>query len=120
MKWVKAPDELKELLEEAMKDTECEKRSMFGYPAYFISKNMFIGLFQDKIFARLSDHQLVSLRSKFPHIANFEPMPGRPMKSYYVVPEELYRDLRTFKNVIQGAAEHARLLEPKVKKSRRK
>jgi hypothetical protein len=80
MKWIKAPEELKDLLEDAMKDTECEKRPMFGYPAYFINKNMFIGLFQDKVFARLSDQQLAALRTKFPSIANLEPMPGKPMK----------------------------------------
>ncbi len=55
MKWVKSPEELKDLLEAAMKDTKCEKRPMFGYPAYFINNNKFIGLFQDRLFARLSD-----------------------------------------------------------------
>ena len=55
MKWVKAPEELKDLLEGAMKDTECEKRPIFGYPANFINNNMFIGLLQDRLFARLSD-----------------------------------------------------------------
>lgn len=118
MKWVKAPDELKAFLEAAMKDTDCEKRPMFGYPAYFINKNMFIGLFQDKVFARLSEKQLISLRAKFPSITNVEPMPGRPMKNYFVLPKELYSDARKFKNVIEGSAEHTRSLTPKVNKSR--
>jgi len=50
MKWVKAPDELKILPEEVMKGFECEKRLMFGYPAFFINSNMFAGLFQDQLF----------------------------------------------------------------------
>jgi TfoX/Sxy family transcriptional regulator of competence genes len=120
MKWIKSPEELKDLLEHAMKDTDCEKRAMFGYPAYFINKNMFIGLFQDKLFARLSDQQLAALRSKFPSIANLEPMPGRPMKSYHVLPMDLYTDLPAFKKVIQNSAEYTRSLAPKVRKIRKK
>ena len=117
MKWIKAPEELKKLLEDAMKDVNCEKRPMFGYPAYFINKNMFIGLFQDMVFARLSDQQLISLRARFPEISNLEPMPGRPMRNYYMLPKELYENPRTFKNVIQGSAEYTRSLAPKTKKS---
>lgn len=120
MKWVQAPEELKELLEAAMKDTVCEKRPMFGYPAYFINKNMFIGLFQDKVFARLSDKQLDSLLSKFPSISNLEPMPGRSMKNYYTLPKELYSDSRTFKNLIRVSADYTRSLAPKQKKSMKK
>ena len=119
MKWVKAPDELKVFLEAAMKDTDCEKRPMFGYPAYFINSYMFIGLFQDKLFARLSDKQLISLRAKFPSIAHLEPMPGRPMKDYFVLPKVLYTDARKFKAVIEGSAEHTRSLAPKVKKTKK-
>ena len=63
MKWAKAPDELKILLEEVMKGFDCEKRLMFGYPAYFINSNMFVGLFQDQLFVRLSEHQLEELRT---------------------------------------------------------
>ena len=118
MKWIKAPEELKALLEGVMQDIECEKRPMFGYPAYFINKNMFIGLFQDKVFVRLSDQQLADLRKKFPAIANLEPMPGRPMKYYYTLPKDLYSDSRTFNKVIQGSVEFTRSLAPKQPKKK--
>jgi len=120
MKWVKAPEELKELLEGAMKSIECEKRPMFGYPAYFINKNMFIGLFQDQVFARLSDQHLAALRKKYPSIANLEPMPGRPMKSYYVLPKALYAEARAFQKVILASAEYTRSLPPKQKETKKK
>ena len=81
MKWVKAPEELKVLLEDVMKGVVCEKKPMFGYPAYFISKNMFVGLFQDKLFVRLSESQLKELRASYPAISKLEPMPGRPMNA---------------------------------------
>lgn len=119
MKWVKAPEELKAFLETAMKGVECEKRPMFGYPAYFTNTHMFIGLFQDKLFARLSPEQLVSLHVKFPSISTLEPMPGRPMKDYFVLPKELYTNARMFEDVIQGSAEYSRTLSPKVKKAKK-
>jgi hypothetical protein len=93
---------------------------MFGYPAYFINKNMLIGLFQDKVFARLSDQQLASLRPKFPLIANLEPIPGRTMKDYYTLPKALYEDPVAFKDLIQVSADYTRSLPPKAKKTKKK
>jgi TfoX/Sxy family transcriptional regulator of competence genes len=118
MKWIKAPEELKDLLEGVMQNIECEKRAMFGHPAYFINKNMFIGLFQDKLFVRLSDQQPADIRQRFPSITRLEPMPGRPMKNYYVLPKDLYSDPRTFREVIQGSAEYTRSLAPKQPKKK--
>jgi hypothetical protein len=120
MKWIKAPDELKALLETAMEDIDCEKRPMFGYPAYFINRNMFIGLFQDQVFIRLSDAQLAALKTKLGSIVNLEPMPGRPMKNYFVLPKEIYTKSRTFKEIIRSSAEHTRQLAPKVIKNSKK
>jgi hypothetical protein len=47
MKWRKAPHELKATLDLAIKGIGSEKRMMFGFPAYFINTNMFIGLFAE-------------------------------------------------------------------------
>ena len=55
MEWKKAPEELIKFLEERMKKVDCEHRTMFGYPAYFINGNMFAGAFQDILFLRLSE-----------------------------------------------------------------
>lgn len=120
MKWVKAPDALKKLLEDAMEGVDCEKRPMFGYPAYFINRNMFIGLFQDQLFVRLSEEHRASLMKKHPSIRNLEPMPGRPMKAYFVLPRDLYANARSLKEIIMTSAEHTRQMEPKKKTPRKK
>ena len=120
MNWVKAPEELKVILEKAMSGIDCEKRPMFGYPAYFINRNMFAGLFQASVFFRLSGDQLSALRKKYPSISALEPMPGRPMKDYTVLPESLYRDEKALRAVAREAADHARTLAPKEKKPARK
>ena len=120
MKWVKAPEELKARIESLMKAVDCEKRPMFGYPAYFINKNMFAGLFQDKLFFRLSPEQVTSLGKAFPSLGNLEPMPGRPMKDYYVIPEKLFQDGPKMAKVVEDAAAWCRSLPEKVKKPRKK
>jgi len=120
MKWIKAPEELKLLLEGAIKDIACEKRPMFGYPAYFINKNMFAGLFQDKLFVRLAEPQLKTLHKTYPAIANLEPMPGRPMKDYFELPSSMYEKRAELIRIVQMAAEFTRTLAPKVSKPTKK
>ena len=114
MKWIKAPEELKAFIESLMQSVDCEKRPMFGYPAFFIKKNMFAGLFQDKLFLRLSPEQLASLKEAFPTIANLEPMPGRPMKDYFVIPEKLYRDKKQMPKVVEECAAYCQTLAVKA------
>jgi TfoX/Sxy family transcriptional regulator of competence genes len=120
MKWAKAPDELKILLEEVMKGFDCQKRLMFGYPAYFINGNMFAGLFQDQLFLRLSEAQVLELRAAYPTIANLEPMPGRPMREYWVIPKEIHGRPAELAEIIGESADHTRVLAPKVRKARKK
>jgi TfoX/Sxy family transcriptional regulator of competence genes len=115
MKWVKAPEELKKLLEDVMENIDCEKRPMFGYPAYFINRNMFAGLFQDQLFVRLSADQLTSYLKKYPSIRNLEPMAGRPMKNYYVLPRDLYLNPKSFKEAMKASAEYTQRLPAKEK-----
>jgi hypothetical protein len=113
MKWRKSPVALIQMLDEAMQGVDCVKRPMFGYPAYFINRNMFMGLFQASVFARLSPAYVAELRKKYPSIDNLEPMPGRPMKAYFVIPEELFSDSTRLKTLIGKSAEYTRRLPEK-------
>ncbi len=58
---------------------------MFGYPAAFRNGNMFAGLFQHSMILRLSPEDRANLAVRAGARA-FEPMPGRPMREYVVVP----------------------------------
>ncbi len=75
MKWEKAPEELKATLAKAVEEIECQKKLMFGYPAYFINGNMFAGLFQSSVFLRLSGDTVENLRKRYPSLTALEPMP---------------------------------------------
>jgi TfoX/Sxy family transcriptional regulator of competence genes len=85
MQWKKTPPELAATFDKAApKDPKVVRKPMFGYPALFLNGNMFAGTFQDKVVARLADDARArALKSGAKH---FEPMAGRPMKEYVVVP----------------------------------
>jgi hypothetical protein len=57
---------------------------MFGYPAAFVGGNMATGLFAEHWVVRLPDGEIEA--AKIAGAEGFEPMPGRPMKSFVVIP----------------------------------
>jgi len=59
---------------------------MFGNLAAFVNKNMFLALFGPSVAVRLPDDGRAGLL-KEPGAGPFEPMRGRPMKEYVVLPE---------------------------------
>ncbi|HUV81653.1 MAG TPA: TfoX/Sxy family protein [archaeon] len=72
------------------------EKKMFGCPVYFVNNNMFIGVFQDDIFIRLSESDREEILSTYDEATQFEPMKGRKMKEYIVLPESLYNDPEKF------------------------
>ena len=61
---------------------------MFGYPVAFLNGNMLAGVFQDRVFLRLSPDDRVEF-GKLRGAGPFEVMPGRAMKEYMLVPEAM-------------------------------
>jgi TfoX/Sxy family transcriptional regulator of competence genes len=112
--WKKTPPAIVAAFERAApKDPKVERRSMFGYPALFLNGNMFAGTFQDKVVARLADaDREKALKSG---IDRFEPMPGRPMKEYLVVPGSDVTKPAVLASWLERAHRHAATLPPKSK-----
>ncbi|MBM4237218.1 MAG: TfoX/Sxy family protein [Euryarchaeota archaeon] len=92
MKFPKPNEKLAALLDEAMRDVGGDRRKMFGQLAYFVKGNMLAGVFGDKVFLRLSGDDLLRIRTEHRGVENFEPVAGRTMKEYVVLPESLYGD----------------------------
>ena len=85
---------------------------MFGFPALFVNGNMFAGTFQEKVVARLPDaerQRLVKAKKAIP----FEPMPGRPMKEYVVVPASIVAKPKELARWLERALAYAAELPPK-------
>ena len=116
MAWRKSPPALIELFDAALpEDPRVERRQMFGYPAAFAGGNMFAGLFEDKCVLRLAEAEREALRSKHGAVG-FEPMPGRPMREYSVLPEKLLADRKAFRSWLERGLAYAASLPPKSKK----
>jgi TfoX/Sxy family transcriptional regulator of competence genes len=59
---------------------------MFGNISAFVNGNMFAGVFGDDIFIRLSEENRQGLLAE-EGAAYLEPMKGKPMKDYVVIPK---------------------------------
>jgi TfoX/Sxy family transcriptional regulator of competence genes len=116
--FTKAPGELVRAFENAMKDFPmATQRKMFGYPAAFVNGNMFAGLFQDRMFLRLSDEDRAAIRKEY-GTPLFEPIPGRPMRGYVEVPRYVLKSPRLLRTWLTRGMEYTETLPQKVKKKR--
>lgn len=117
MEWTKSPQGLVDLFAECLPDDpRVERRKMFGYPAVFVRGNMCAGLFGEGMFARLSP----AARAAMPGGGRpFEPMPGRPMKDYALIPDEILVDEAKLALALADAVAFTATLAPKEKQARR-
>ena len=116
MGWKKAPDKLVAFLAATLQDVACEPRKMFGYPVYFINNNMFIGAHQDDLFLRLAPEDRDEVHANYDTIKPFEPVPGRMMKEYVVIPPDLYTNPAIFQELLTKSIRYVASLPQKAKK----
>jgi TfoX/Sxy family transcriptional regulator of competence genes len=116
MEFKKAPQELVDFIMNKMKDTNCDYKKMFGYPVFFVNGNLFVGVHGDKLFLRLSDSDVASIKNRFKDVANFEPMPGREMKGYVILPKSLYSANSIFEEWLGKSIKYASALPAKKSK----
>jgi hypothetical protein len=120
MDWPKSPDSLIQTFAEALPEAPgVERRKMFGYPAAFVGGNLFASLHGSDVVLRLpGDARAVLLNQPGAHI--FEPMAGRPMREYVVLPPAIIADRPTLREWVDRAFQHAVGLAPKEPKPARK
>ena len=112
----KSPPELIARFDElAALAPEATRKMMFGYPSLVLGGNMFMGLFQDHLVMRLGDDDQAALRARGGQ--TFEPMAGRPMTGFLVVPDELVADTDAMEEWVERSLAHARAMPPKKAKA---
>ena len=94
-----------------------EPRKMFGYPAAFANGQMFANLFGDNFILRLPEAERAAFIQQY-RSHQFEPMPGRPMREYVVVPPALLKSGAELDGWLGKAAAYAQSLPPKAAKSK--
>ncbi len=92
---------------------------MFGYPTCFVNGNMFAGVHQDSLFIRLSETDQETILSDWEDSRQLEPMPGRPMKEYVVLPKELYDDPRLLREWLDRSFQYVSSLPLKQEKTKK-
>lgn len=97
------------------KHAKVECRKMFGSPVAFANGNMFLGLHENRMILRLGEKERERFIAGF-DARIFEPMAGRPMREYVVVPETLHGDLAGLQSWCDRALDYALSLPPKAAK----
>ncbi len=89
---------------------------MFGNESAFVNGNMFFGLFGNDLFVRLSEEDSKELLKNGGTM--LEPMKGRPMKEYVLLPKAWHEQPETIKKWALRSLNWAGRL-PEKKKSKK-
>jgi TfoX/Sxy family transcriptional regulator of competence genes len=121
MQWRRPPEELVDYLDSVIPDgpAPVEFRPMFGGPCYWTGGNMFAALHQESMIVRLAEEDRAALLGE-PGAALFEPMEGRPMREYVVIPQHIVQDRETVRAWLAKGLAYAASLPPKQNKPRKK
>jgi hypothetical protein len=105
----KSPPELVERFGACLpEDTTIRRRPMFGYPSATVGGHMFASLFRDAVVVRLPPGEV-------PGGLPFEPMPGRTMTGYVVLPAGVADDPAALRDLLDRAFRAAAERPPKEK-----
>jgi len=99
-------------------DPRFEMKKMFGQPAAFVRGRICFGTFGPDFFVRLASNDCERALA-LPGARPFEPMAGRPMKGYIVLPPAILRDPAKTRKWIDSAAKFTLTLPPKTSKKDR-
>ena len=115
-KWKPAPAEAITAFEASTSRLPgAEPRKMFGYSCVFVKGNMFAGLHEAGMVLRLPEEQ----REEFLRLKGakqFEPMPGRVMREYVVVPKVLLDSPERLRTWIEKSLAYVSSLPAKAKR----
>jgi TfoX/Sxy family transcriptional regulator of competence genes len=89
-------------------------RPMFGNLAAFVNGNMFLALFGDRVAVRLGEADRAALLAK-KGAEPFEPMPGRPMAEYVLLPKAWRRQPKEAGTWVERSLAYASALPSKKK-----
>jgi TfoX/Sxy family transcriptional regulator of competence genes len=96
-----------------------ERRLTFGYPCLYVSGNMVSGLFENSWHVKLGPEERHELEG-IPGAKPFEPMPGRPMTGFTLLPQSVVDDDDEIRRWVARAVDFGATLPPKVPKSKAK
>jgi len=94
------------------------RRLTFGYPCLYVGGNMITGLFEDRWHVKLGPEERHELEA-IPGAMPFEPMPGRPMTGFTLMPRSIVDDDDEIHRWVGRAVDFGTTLPPKVPKAKK-
>ena len=91
-------------------------RPMFGQLSAFVNGNLFMGIFGEDVLVRLPEADRTEVLGAGGSV--FEPMAGRPMKEYVVLPGAWRDDPDRIREWAARSLDHAEELPPKQPKKK--
>jgi TfoX/Sxy family transcriptional regulator of competence genes len=115
--WAKAPGDLVRRFEATVGTIAgVTIRPMFGYPAGFVGGNLATSLHRSSWIVRLPEAER---EDRLAHgWVTFEPMPGRTMREYVVLPDDVAADPSAARPWVETAAAYTATLPPKAPRGR--
>jgi TfoX/Sxy family transcriptional regulator of competence genes len=95
-----------------------QTKTVFGSPAAFAYGHMFAGIQNESFFLRLPDAERESFMQTV-SAEQWEPMPGRPMREYVVVPAPLIESPGQLNAWLGKSIAYVQSLPPKVAKKKK-
>ena len=118
--FAKSPPELIERFDAiAAEFPEATRRLTFGYPCLYVGGNMVSGLYESSWHVRLGADDRRELEA-IPGAGTFEPMPGRPMTGFTLLPPAIVDDDKAVRGWVRRAVDYGSTLPEKVPKSKSK
>ena len=96
---------------------EATRRLTFGYPCLYVGGNMVSGLFGPSWHVRLGPDERRELEA-LPGAAPFEPMPGRPMTGFTLLPPAVVDDDAAVRQWVARAIAFGATMPPKTAKKK--
>jgi hypothetical protein len=118
MQMPKSPPALIERFDTVAADfPEAMRRLTFGYPCLYVGGNMVTGLFGESWHVRVGKDDTDELL-RLPGARPFEPMPGRPMTGFTLLPEAIVDDDAAVREWVGRAIAHVSTMPVKTPKPR--
>ena len=116
MQMPKSPTALIERFDAVAADfPEATRRLTFGYPCLYVGGNMVTGLFGESWHVRVGKDDTEELL-RLPGAGPFEPMPGRPMTGFTLLPETIVDDDVEVREWVGRAIAHVSTMPVKTPK----
>ena len=97
---------------------QAQRRPTFGYPCLYVGGNMVSGLFQSSWHVRLGPAETAELLA-LDGAAPFEPMPGRPMTGFTLLPQAIVEDDAAIRRWVERAIAFGATMPAKVPKPKK-